>query len=299
MENESISPEQQIVPSILATPSTRHDGWSGEKMAIFCDTLADTGIVVDACAAADKSTNTAYALRRRNPFFAAAWDAALTIARERLADTLLARSIEGNIEQIWRDGELVGERRVIDNRLGLAILRRLDRLSAGEMPGASRTANAAPAPQSAPVDWEMMVDALRTGDPDAIATSLAHLKGHETHETHDPSNSPIEDEEDAGIDLSERCWKDELDGIWTTDFPPPEGFEGYQSRSYGEDVAEHYERACTPEEIAILESDAAANAATQLAEDEQLRDAWFDFLKAEAPGEIKRTARPEATAPDS
>ncbi len=40
----------------------------------------------------------AYAARRRNPVFAAAWDAALTIARERLADTLLARSMEGNVE---------------------------------------------------------------------------------------------------------------------------------------------------------------------------------------------------------
>ena len=37
--------------------------------------------------------------------------------------------MEGNIEQVYKDGELIGERHVLDNRLGLAILRRLDRLA--------------------------------------------------------------------------------------------------------------------------------------------------------------------------
>ena len=85
-------------------------------MATFCETLAETGLVVDACLAAGKSTVSAYALRRRNALFAAAWEGALTIARERLADTLLARSIEGSVEQYYRDGELVGERKLVDNR---------------------------------------------------------------------------------------------------------------------------------------------------------------------------------------
>src|SRR3712207_2050442 len=102
-------------PPLPATlPTIRHDGWTGEKIAAFCETLAETAVVAEACDAAGMSTSGAYAARRRNPVFAAAWDAALTIARERLADTLLARSMEGNIEQIWRDGEVVGERHVLD-----------------------------------------------------------------------------------------------------------------------------------------------------------------------------------------
>ncbi|MBA2636523.1 MAG: hypothetical protein H0U83_07550 [Sphingomonas sp.] len=210
-------------------PATRHDGWSGEKMATFCEVLADTAVVAEACDQAGMGMSGAYALRRRDAFFAAAWDVALAIARERLADTLLARSIEGNIEQIWRDGELVGERHVIDNRLGLAILRRLDRLSAGEMPGASRTATSKPAPRCISFDWDLMVDALRTADPDAIAASLAMLKGHEVEEVEGPpghslgasggGSSPnlhIEEDEDDGIDLSDRCWKDGIDDIWVT-----------------------------------------------------------------------------------
>ena len=88
-------------------------------MATFCETLAETAVVAEACEAASMGISGAYAARRRNPVFAAAWEAALGIARERLADTLLARSMEGNVEQIYRDGVLVGERHVIDDRLGL------------------------------------------------------------------------------------------------------------------------------------------------------------------------------------
>lgn len=43
-------------------PSTRHDGWTGEVMAKFLEALAETGIVMDACDAAGRSRETAYAL---------------------------------------------------------------------------------------------------------------------------------------------------------------------------------------------------------------------------------------------
>ena len=135
MDKHAPEPTAAPVPSkveglpTISSYATRHDGWTGEKMAVFCETLAETAVVAEACDTARMGISGAYAARRRNPVFAAAWDAALTIARERLADTLLARSMEGNIEQIWRGGEIVGERHVLDNRLGLAILRRLDRLA--------------------------------------------------------------------------------------------------------------------------------------------------------------------------
>ena len=76
----------------------RHDGWTGEKMAIFCENLAETAVVAEACEVACMGISGAYAARRRDPIFAAAWDAALSIARERLADTLLGRAMEGNVE---------------------------------------------------------------------------------------------------------------------------------------------------------------------------------------------------------
>jgi hypothetical protein len=65
-----------------------------------------------------------------------------------------------------------------------------------------------------------------------------------------------------------------------TDFPPPDGFAGYQSRPYDEDDPdEPYVRACTAEEIAILEADIAAARAAERAEDEDLRDEWFALLR--------------------
>jgi hypothetical protein len=228
----------------------------------------------------------AYPARRRNPVFAAAWDAALTIARERLADTLLARSMEGNVEQIWKDGELVGERHVLDNRLGLALLRRLDRLAETGLSTSRRGERAATAPAPRPhgLDWEMMVGALRTGDQDDFAAALAMLKSNEVDEVEGPPVPLNPEEEDDGLDLSERCWWDQREECWMTDFPPPAGFTGYESRPYDsidDDDDEPYVRGCSEEEVAILEADAAAERAEQRAEDEAQRAEWFALQRAE------------------
>ena len=263
----------------------RHDGWTGEKMAIFCENLAETAVVAEACEVACMGISGAYAARRRDPIFAAAWDAALSIARERLADTLLGRAMEGNVEQIYRDGELVGERHVLDNRLGLAILRRLDRLaetgvalhSNPPTPGRST-----PAIRAEPFDWESMVGALRADDHAAAGRALALRKGHEVEEVEDPLNRPPGCDPD---DHSDRCWWDEFEECWMTDFPPPPGFDGYGTRAYDDHEAaldEPYRRGCTPEEIAILEADRTRAHEAARDEDEDRRDAWFALLKADA-----------------
>lgn len=293
-----------------ATPIPRHDGWTGEKMAIFCETLAETAVVAEACEAARMGISGAYAARRRDPVFAAAWDAALAQARERLADTLLARSMEGNIEQIWRDGELVGERHVLDNRLGLAILRRLDRLAETGLSTSSRGIRAptAPSPRSQPVDWELAVTALRTGDEAAVCKALALFKGDEVEEVEGSPNPLIKvdawgsspnplikvdargsspgslarADEPQEIDLSDRCWlQDEMgEKVWMTSFPPPPAFSGWQSCEWG-CPEKDYERECTPQEVAILEADIVSARAAERAEEESLRDSWFALLKAE------------------
>ena len=272
-------------------PTIRHDGWTGEKMAVFCETLAETAVVAEACDAARMGISGAYAARRRSPVFAAAWDAALSIARERLADTLLARSMEGNVEQIYKDGELVGERHVLDNRLGLAILRRLDRL-AGEFPGGGRgpgqrgtaaSQRLGPGLRRETFDWSFAVDALRNGDDEGVAKALALAKSYEVEEVEGPQDSLNHPAEDDCLDLSDRCWFDERDECWITDFPPPAGFTGYQSRDYDDiEDDEPYERACTEEEVAILEADRAAQRTAERVEDEDLRDRWFALLREEA-----------------
>ena len=285
MEQQQTSPQP---PAII--PHIRHDGWTGEKMAIFCETLAETAVVAEACDAAGMGISGAYAARRRNPVFAAAWDAALSIARERLADTLLARSMEGNVEQIYKGGELVGERHFLDNRLGLQILRRLDRLS--EYPGAGRGPGAAKQRSHAAldrgqsretIDWTFAVDALRAGDDEGVAKALALLESNEVEEVEGDPNRPLrDDDDDDSLDLSHRCWRDPTDDdVWLTDFPPPPGFDGYESRDYDDiEDDERYERACTPEEAAVLDAGQAADRAADRAEDEILRDEWFALLRS-------------------
>ena len=270
-------------------------------MAIFCEALAETAVVAEACEEARMGISGAYAARRRNPVFAAAWDAALTIARERLADTLLARSMEGNIEQIYKDGELVGERHVLDNRLGLQILRRLDRL-AGEFPGAGaprkvplcgdrvgrgpgaakQRSHAArdPGLRRETFDWNLAVDSLRIGDNDGVARALALVEGDEVEEVEGAPNLPLHHDDDEDLDLSDRCWFDEDSDCWLTDFPPPAGFTGYENRPYDERQDEQtYVRACSEEESAILEADQARARTIERWDQEDLRDRWFALLK--------------------
>jgi hypothetical protein len=275
------------IPSLVdGAPTIRHDGWTGEKMAIFCETLAETAVVAEACAMARMGISGAYAARRRSAVFAAAWDAALSMSRERLADTLLARSMEGNVEQIIRNDELVGERHFIDNRLGLAILRRLDRLADTGLSTSSRGVRAptAPAPRSQSIDWAFAIEALRIGDDEGAARALAVVESYKVEEVEGPPDSLIHepDDEDEGLDLSARCWWDDHDEHWKTDFPPPADFDGWQSRDYDDTEDEDaYVRNCTPEEAAILDADRAIDLNAQRAEDEQLRDAWFALLRAE------------------
>ena len=101
-------------------------------------------------------------------------------------------------------------------------------------------------------------------------------------EVEGPPN-PSSDDEDGALDLTDRCWFDEREEVWMTDFPPPDGFTGYESRHYDDiEDEEPYERGCTEEEVVALEADAKAARAAERAEDEQLRDAWFAFLREEA-----------------
>jgi hypothetical protein len=110
----------------------REDGWTPERIAIFLNTLAEWGIVGNAAEAAGVTRQAAYALRNsaKGRAFQLAWRAALLLARRRLADDLMSRAINGQVDQLWRDGEPWRERRRQDNRLGLALLTRLDRIAA-------------------------------------------------------------------------------------------------------------------------------------------------------------------------
>ena len=111
-------------------PRARHDGWTPERQARFIDTLAGSGCVAEACAAAGMSRAAAYALRTRVDAqgFRVAWDAALDLAIRRLSDECFSRALQGEAVPHFYQGEQVGEHRRYDNRLAMFLLRYRDPL---------------------------------------------------------------------------------------------------------------------------------------------------------------------------
>lgn len=119
-------------------PNVRHDGWTGEKQRMFCESLAETGMVDKAAVSAGMSRMSAYRLRRRDAgkSFALAWDAALLLARQRLIDDAFALAFTGSVEQTVLDGEVIYEKRRRDPRM---ILTTIERLSSSKILGSAAT----------------------------------------------------------------------------------------------------------------------------------------------------------------
>ena len=91
-------------------PSRKTGGWSAARQRLFIESLAETGSVHSAAKSAGLSARSAYALRVRSGAFAAGWDAAQQLAVGRLSALAFDRAIHGRIEQVYRDGELTGEK---------------------------------------------------------------------------------------------------------------------------------------------------------------------------------------------
>jgi hypothetical protein len=135
MNNDSHEPPELTLPStdLPDTPDSadgvicRRDGWTPFARRLFLEVLAETGRVSRACEYAGLTKQSAYALRHRDPVFAAGWDAACELARAPLADALYEQAMEGVTDTITRNGEVVAERHRHDSRLSIAVLHRLDK----------------------------------------------------------------------------------------------------------------------------------------------------------------------------
>ncbi len=109
--------------------SRRQDGWSAANQRRFLEAIAEGHGVESACRCVGLSATSAYAFRRtaRGAAFALGWRAASLVAREAIAETLLVRALEGQVDTYVRaDGSSVTRHRH-DNRLALSLLARLDR----------------------------------------------------------------------------------------------------------------------------------------------------------------------------
>lgn len=274
--------------SFTETRRLREGGWDGPKMAAFIATLAQTGIVRDACRACDISAKSAYALRHRDPVFTKAWEAALDMARHRLADELLARSLKGSAEALLRDGAIVAERQHFDNKLAFSILRRLDRRAelGATFKSPPQWEVAVPAP-AVSGEWQEMLDALAEDRP-ADAARLLGPGPAKDEQGNTEGNNPLlegdtDDHDDGEPEVRERIWQAWPSDEWRTDFPPPPGFDGDE---YGDwDDAEGYSRTLTGAEFAALAAAGLADAPPEKAtieEDSAERDAFFAALSARA-----------------
>tara|TARA_R110002033_G_scaffold48042_3_gene93951 strand:- start:116605 stop:117654 length:1050 start_codon:yes stop_codon:yes gene_type:complete len=133
------------------TPTTRHDGWLPDIRVKFLEALSRTGNVGAAAYYVQRSRQSAYDLRRRDPDFARGWQAALVLARDVAEDALQERAIDGIEEPVYYHGEVVGMRRRYDSRLLLAHLARLDKI-AEQVPARRAAAR-----------FEELMEAIRTG----------------------------------------------------------------------------------------------------------------------------------------
>lgn len=80
------------------TRRTRKDGWTARKKAIFLDHLAANSSVVRSAEAAGMDDHSAYTLRRKDPEFAEAWNAALAAGYARLEAMLIERAAGGPVD---------------------------------------------------------------------------------------------------------------------------------------------------------------------------------------------------------
>lgn len=97
----------------------RHDGWTPDRQQQFIAALAQLGGVAAACRAVGMSAKSAYRLRARPDAteFAAAWDDALAMGRDRAFDRAIDRGLNGYTRPVRYRGRVVAQRHCYDNRL--------------------------------------------------------------------------------------------------------------------------------------------------------------------------------------
>lgn len=182
-----------------AAPSGGHS-FTPLLIARFLEHLSRSGNVRAAALAAGVSQQTVYVRRRRDPAFAAGWEAALLHARAAAEQVLAERAIMGTTETIWYRGEAVGQRQRFDARLLLAHLARLD----------ARAAKASPAIHRLAEEFDDMLLALGEGEAPAQAAALpdperaAYIEdceGEALRRFHEENPEPDQDADDELWDL--------------------------------------------------------------------------------------------------
>ena len=317
MTNDQTTAPAAPVPA--ASETIRHDGWTLTRQRLFLEALAESGIVTRACAVAEMSPRAAYTLRMRGNgvAFRLGWDGAVLIARARIFDELMTRAFDGQEEIVVREreeGRITTSRMRLDNRLGLGLLTRLDKIAEADPAGPGEAALARIVSQ----DFEAFLDLIENGGSAGAAALFiaarkpldpAHLAACETanrwcelREAEEAKARPIKPGEPGSLfstpesnaaSLSvwrvpgyEEAANDENAGEaddsepsegWRTDFPPPPGFNGEECGVFNGD---DYERSLSPEELALYNASEAASDASYARAGEIARQRYFGVPSA-------------------
>ena len=260
--------------------------WTPQAQRAFLEALAYSGSVMRAAKEVSKSPRSAYDLRfrRDGAAFGLGWDAAILVSRYALSDMLMDRAVNGYEEVSSKQDDGTTMRGRFDNRLGMSLLGRLDRMADAQANKDSRSAQVHLVVQ----DFESFLDLIERGGKGSEAALFFEARGPAPAEPRTAFDYELDrisvtdgavpdmlDEEPEVAAKRLSIWFDEDDNEWRTNYPKPEGDYGEFVTEAGFFGDEDYERGLSDTEetahLAALQRerqpwiDAAAKA----------RDAWF------------------------
>jgi hypothetical protein len=159
-------------------------GWNPARQQRFLDTLRQCGSVTHAAQAVGLSASSAYRHRARPEAaaFAAAWDAAVSLAFDMLEGSAVERATWGEERPLYSGGRVVGTQRVHDERLTIFLLKMYDRRrAAGPSPPADPDGDEGGTPAAvAFVNFRRISDTSRTLGSSAPTRAAAPSGGGST-----------------------------------------------------------------------------------------------------------------------
>ncbi len=260
--------------------------WTPACQRAFLEELACTGSMLRATKHVAKSPRSAYDLRfrRDGAAFRLGWDAAILISRDVISDMLMDRAVNGYEEVTSKQDDGTVMRGKFDNRLGMGLLGRLDRMSEAQALKGSRSGQI----QLIVQDFESFLDLIERGGKGSEAALFFEARDPDPAESRrafDCELDRISAAETAVPDMLDEepevaaqrlgVWYDEDKNEWRTNFPKPEAEDSECITETGFFGDEDYERS-------LSDTEASAHLAA-LARDRQpwidaaakARDAWF------------------------
>jgi hypothetical protein len=117
MENLN-DPAPLKAPSTKRKTTTRPRSWQPQ----FLTSLAEGHTVSKACEDAGITTSTAYQARGRDPEFFKEWDEAYESGSDLLEEEAWRRAKEGTVEDVYFQGQVVGQKRTFSDMLLVKLL---------------------------------------------------------------------------------------------------------------------------------------------------------------------------------